>query len=135
MNYWERWEQEGKSWRKIFAQIDPFLAAFAESHGMKFTRWHWDAPDRMLTWGETVYRNIHLYVEGDPNSYKLVIETAAWEDHFINGRQQRYLKQETFTTLPIAEDLTLSPRECAAAVEKAFDTVSSWPREELGSVF
>lgn len=94
---WARWEKEGEAWREIFRHLDPFLVSFAERYGMELTRWSWDSPDRTLTWSSNgLQRDLHVYIEGEPGHYSLIIEGAAWQDSWDNGKGQRSLWTEKF---------------------------------------
>lgn len=134
--YWARWAQEGQGWQGVFRHIDPALASFAEARQMELRRWHWDAPDRTLTWSsEGLQRNLHVYLDGEHGSYSVLIEGSAWIDQWDNGKGKRYWRSEKLGSVgplkPIPELDDALGTEVLSCLRSGFQTVQEWSRQKL----
>ena len=131
-------EEEGQAWAKILKDIDPWLASFAETQGLRITRDRWDMPSRQLSWYDPqrrLQKNINLYVQTEESNYYMTLETHAWRDTELESgrlRERHWCHQESRTVLPKNTD-HLSPEEISGVsqfIEREFETVSSWEYSE-----
>lgn len=135
--YWARWEQEGKAWQAIFSYIDPALASFAEANQMDVRHWHWDAPDRTLTWSsEGLHRNLHVYIDEQHEAYSVIIEGSAWLNQWDDGKGRRRWRSDgplrSIPSLIISgSDVNLSTLFFAQLLRESFEIVRKWRRDEL----
>ncbi len=117
--YWERWEKEGETWKRIYDVADPVIDAFASDHQLDVERWRWDAPDRLLSWKDDPTKSIHILIEGQPYSYGMKVECTAW----------RKTRNFDLLGIPSKKD----PAEVGSfqaslkdTLGKAYEQVSSW---------
>lgn len=133
--YWERWDNEGQAWREIYSMIDPVLAAFAEESGCRLTRYHGDAPDRLLSWESNgIRRNIHVFLEGEAQHYQLVVEVNASIDEIHGRKTVRHWDHTKIDQLPAikgAEDASDYRRRVYELLKKAHSIVSGWATDDL----
>jgi len=122
--YWERWKTEGQAWNAIFKQMDPILVTFAEEHGCRLTRNHWDAPDRQLSWKDgLIERDIHIYIAGELPAYRIVCEGSAWWESFLGDSGTRYWLSNNLWEI-WAENIPSKLNK--ALLEATFRQVSGW---------
>ena len=110
--YWARWDGQGPFWQGIFRLIDPSIAQFAENHGMKVSKWRWDAPDRTLGWESNgVKRSLHVYLDPNEDEVSCVvnIDGSAWRDVWIPATAPIDGSFRGIDPLP-----TVVPRTCTA---------------------
>ena len=133
---WARWEKEGENWREIFRHIDPVLVSFAETHKLELRRWHWDAPDRTLTWSsEGLQRSLHVSIDGEPGSYSVLVEEAIWQDRWEDGNGERHWAAERLGEITqrggTAEWVEGLADSTLQVLGNGFQRVQEWGRQQL----
>lgn len=118
----------GHGWASIFAQIDPILEDFAKTRSAQVTKYHWDAPDRMLQWeADGAARRVHVYVS-DASGNHLAFEYSAWVDETDDVQGTRHWKLEKLSEdLPV-ESITY---KLESYLQKAYDQALARTKHEL----
>ena len=136
--FWARWDDQGAFWHGIFRLIDPAIAKFAETHGLRVSKWHWDAPDRTLGWeSKGAQRSLHVYL--DPNedeaSCAVNIEGSAWHDLWSNGVGERSWHSQfigSITPGKMVSELDYTLGDTVAKIlTSGLETVQIWEADDF----
>ena len=116
-----------EEWDRIespLQQIDLELAAFAERHGLEFSKNVRNWPDRRLTWGEPIHRSIQISLVDDEGPPLYAVGGFAWEDRAFG----RYVKGVSITE-PVP--ISVLREKPAKWLEEGLQIVSGWTSDDL----
>lgn len=134
LGYYQRWEQEGETWKAILDQIEQAADELVHQQAVEIVRERWDTPEITLQWytDDDIGKAIQVLIAGSPGAYELRISVSAWKDLEPSHVRQWRSEEDIVEPMPVPiNPAQLDSDELRHLLWKAYHIVCQLTEENL----